>query len=365
MTTEGVGRVVRCPTCMDTFEWIDAGEVWRYDDAERQYELINISRLDSAKQAAMRRNGYHRCPNPSEDAPEHYLPASYATYEDPLVVGLIGAPESGKTHLLTAMIREAHAGGLAPYGLTVSALDFLRHQEFCSKFIDRFEEGLQLPGTGRNVLEYADGLLLRGASGLVRPVTFFDVAGEDLQSAASSGRGGRFLIGANALIFAHAAEDPLDLEERAKVKRNSLMQGENRAFTLALERVRAVRTEAEAAAIPAAAALTKADRLRYVSPADKWLRRGTERRLDASMLHAESRDAFAYLYQQGAAASLAPFEVFSRCTLHFVSASGGDVSVDKSEFPRGVRPMRVMQPLVAILAMAGVISGSEAGKVGF
>lgn len=350
---------------MDTFEWIDLGGVWRYDDAERQYELIDIRGLDPVKQAATRRNGYHLCPNPSGDAPEHYLPASYATYQEPLVVGLIGAPESGKTHLLTAMIREAHAGGLAPYGLTVSALDFLRHQEFRSKFIDRFEQGLQLPGTDSNVLEYADGLLLRGSGGLVRPVTFFDVAGEDLQSAASSGRGGRFLIGANALIFAHSAEDQLDLEERAKVKRNSLAQGENRAFTLALERVRAVRTEAESATIPVAVALTKADRLRYVSPADKWLRRGTEWTLDASLIRAESRDAFAYLHQQGAAASLVPFEVFSRCTLHFVSASGGDVSVGKSEFPRGVRPMRVMQPLVAILAMVGVIGGPEAEKVGF
>ena len=100
-----------------------------------------------------------------------------------------------------------------------------------------------------------------------------------------------------------------------------------------------------------------------MTPADKWLRRGTEVTLDASLIHAESRDAFAYLHQQGAVASLGPFEVFSRCTLHFVSASGGDVSVDK--FARGVRPTRVMQPLVAILAMAGVISGPEAGKVGF
>lgn len=349
---------------MDTFEWVDNDTVWLYDDAERQYQSIDISHWDPVKQAAMRRDGYHRCPNPSQDAPEHYLPASYASYGDPLVVGLIGAPESGKTHLLTAMIREAHAFGLAPYGLRASPLDFLRHQEFCSKFSDRFGEGLQLPGTGKNVLEYADGLLLRDSSGLGRPVTFFDVAGEDLQSAVSSGRGGRFLIGANALIFAHAAEDPLDLEERAKVKRNSSTQGENRAFTLALERIQAVRTEAQTAAIPAAVVLTKADRLRYVSPADKWLRRGTERALDAALLHAESRDVFAYLYQQGAAASLMPFEVFSRCTLHFVSASGGDVSVGKAEFPRGVRPMRVIQPLVAILAMAGVISGPEAEKVG-
>jgi hypothetical protein len=365
MTTSDSGRMVRCPTCMDEFHWIDTGAVWLYDDTKRQYEPIDISNLKPVKQAATRRDGYYLCPNPSGDAPEHYLPASYATYDDPLVVGLIGAPESGKTHLLTAMIRAAHAGGLAPYELTVSALDFLRHQEFHSKFIDRFEKGLQLPGTESNVLEYADGLLLRGASGLVRPVTFFDVAGEDLQRADSTGRGGRFLIGASAFIFVYSTEDPLDLEERIKVKQNSLMQSGNRAFTLALERIRAVRTNAESAAIPAAIALTKADRLRYVTPADKWLRRGTEAELDASLIHAESHDVYAYLHQQGAAVSLAPFEVFSRCTLHFVSASGGDVSVGKSEFPRGVRPMRIIQPLVAILAMAGVITGPEAEKVGF
>lgn len=363
MTTIGIRRTVRCPTCMDTFHWNDTGEVLRYDDDERRYKAHDISSLDPVKKAAARRDGYYRCPNPSGDAPEHYLPASYYTYEDPLVVGLVGESESGKTHLLTAMIREAHDGGLAPYGLTVSALDFLRHQEFDRQFIHPFEEGHQLAGTKSNMLDYADGLLLRSGSGLVRPVTFFDVSGEDLQSADSTGRGGRFLIGASALIFAHSAEDPLDLEERAKVKRNSMPQGGNQAFSMALERIRAVRTAAEAAAIPTAIALTKADRLRYVTPADNWLRRGTEATLDAALIRAESRDVYAYLHHRGAAVSLAPFEVFSRCTLHFVSASGGDVSATR--FPRGVRPMRVIRPLVAILAMAGVIGGPEAGKVGF
>lgn len=365
MTTSGTGRIVRCPTCMDTFEWKNTGKVWRYDDTNRQYESIDISGLDSVKQAAARRDGYYECPNPSKDAPKHYLPASYATYEDPLVVGLIGAPESGKTHLLAAMIREVHAGGLAAYGLTASALDFLRHQEFRSMFIDRFEQGLALPATKSNLLEYADALILRGGDGLVRPVTFFDVSGEDFLRVDSTGRGGRFLLGASALMFVHSTEDPLDLEERAKVKRGSLPQGGNSAFTMALERIQSVRTAAESAAIPAVIVLTKADRLRYVAPTDKWLYRGAEVALDASSIHAESRDVYAYLHHQGAVSSLAPFEVFSRCTLHFVSASGGDVSVGKSEFARGVRPMRVIQPLVAILAMTGVISGSQAGKVGF
>src|SRR5262249_32107577 len=88
MTMSGPARMVRCPTCMDTFNWIDTGVVWLYNDTKRQYEAIDISDLEPVKQAATRRDGYYLCPNPSRDAPEHYLPASYATYDDPLVVGL-------------------------------------------------------------------------------------------------------------------------------------------------------------------------------------------------------------------------------------------------------------------------------------
>lgn len=46
------------------------------------------------------------------------------------------------------------------------------------------------------------------------------------------------------------------------------------------------------------------------------------------------------------------------------SASGSEVAPDKEVFPRGFEPLRVVEPLVAILAMAGMIEGRQARLVG-
>ncbi len=340
MTAFGARRVL-CPTCMDHFDWIETGGVWLFDDDTRDY--------------------YQQCPNPSRDAPEHYLPATYLGYQDPLVIGLIGGPRSGKTHLLTAMIAEAYAGGLARYGVTAGPLDFLRHDQFRASHLVPFEEGQQLGGSRSGLLEYADSLVLRRGD-RAWPVTFFDVAGEDLLRPGMRDLGGRFLLGANALIFAHALDD-LGGEVNGRVTTPRLRR-ENRAFTLALERLQSFRTAAEVAALPATIAITKADRLRFVPPADRWLRRGNDDPLTAAAARGESRDAYAYLHKEGSVASLAPFDVFRRCTLHFVSATGGDASHEDKAFPRGVRPIRVLQPLVALLAMAGILDSHELVGIG-
>jgi hypothetical protein len=355
------GRRVLCPTCMDEFDWIESGGVWLFDDDARDFQLVDVSDLSPLKQAQVRRDGYQRCPNPSGDAAEHYLPASYLTYEAPLVIGLVGGRSSGKTHLLTAMIAETYAGGLARYGINPGPLDFLRHDLFRASHLVPFEEGQQLGGSRSGLLDYADSLVLRRGD-RAWPVTFFDVAGEDLLQPGMRGLGGRFLLGANALIFAHALDDLGGDANGVLTTRRS--RRENRAFTLSLERLRSFRTAAQVAELPATIAITKADRLRFVPPADRWLRQGNDEPLTAAAAQNESRDAYAYLYKEGAAASLAPFDVFTRCTLHFVSASGGDASDETKAFPRGVRPMRVLQPLVALLAMAGIVDGPELAGTG-
>jgi len=141
---------------------------------------------------------------------------------------------------------------------------------------------------------------------------------------------------------------------------------ENRSFDIAVERLHGLPGGIER--LPAVIAVTKADRLRYVPPVDRWLRRSNERTVDAGRIRAESRDVYAYLHQLGAYASLRPFTAFPRCTLHFVSASGGDANpagnVSDRHFPRGIRPTRVLEPLVSILAMTDMITGREAEKVG-
>jgi GTPase SAR1 family protein len=353
-------RRVRCPICADDYPWPDDPTVSLYDEEKDEYQLVDVSTLTAEKQADLARRGYRECPNPSGDTPQHYLPATYVNYLDPLVIGLVGAPASGKTHLLTAMIRQAYMGGLRAHRITTAALDFRRHAHFRNNYIEPFEKGDALPGTGVGVVEAADILLLRGPGG-ERPVTFFDVAGEDLESTAALNRATRFLVGANAVIFVYAPEDPLETKKTAA-------SSENRSFALAVERLQS--RSAGTDRLPVAVAVTKSDRLRYVTPADRWLRRGDEQVVDATRIRAESRDAFSYLHHVGAGASLRPFEAFNRCTLHFVSASGGDaVPVEgdgqlEKHFARGVHPVRVLEPLVSILAMTGMITGPEAGKVG-
>lgn len=349
-------HLARCPICMDSFEWPRDNVIWLYEETKSQYQTVDLSEVaNPGKRDDLRRQGYIPCPNPSQDTPAHYLPATYHAYQAPLVIGLVGAPKSGKTHLLTAMIREAHQGRLAAHGVSVAPLDFRRHNQFRKSHVEPFERGKKLSGTEYGVIEYADTLLLHGPAG-ARPVTFFDIAGEDLQNVNDRGKSGRFLIGAGALIFVHALEDEHDVTVRSS---------EYRVFSLALERAK---TNPDLTQLPAAIVVTKADRLRYIPPADRWLRRSSrDGALNAELIRAESRDVFAYLHHQQALTPLTLFNTFTRCTLHFVSASGGDASGDAPEnetFERGIRPMCVLQPLIAILAMAGMITGPEAEKVG-
>jgi hypothetical protein len=348
---------VRCPVCADEFLWAPASTVYLYNEENSAYEAKDISRMPPARRAQTRVTGYLKCPHPSRDMDEHYLPATYFDYPDPLVVGLIGASSAGKTHLLTAMIREAYRDGLLPYGVQISALDFRRHNAFQSLYVKPLEEGTALPGTRQGVTEAADILLARGPDGRQRPITFFDVAGEDLESVRALNPATRFLAAANAVIFVHGLEDPPD-------PGGPEPKDTGWSFELAIGRLEGV---PGADRIPAAIAVTKSDRLRYVPPIDQWLRRRDEQGLNAARLRAESRDVYAFLHYSKAHGSLRPFSAFRRCTLHFVSASGGDAvrtEGTSARFVRGIHPVNVLQPLVSLLAMSGMISGPEAERVG-
>lgn len=352
-------RSVRCPTCADTFPWMDDGQVWVYDKGKSEFDVLDVAKWEPVKRADVLRRGYRICPNPSGDTPEHYLPATYAEFADPLVIGLVGLTLAGKTHLLTAMIREAYGGGLQPYGLRTTALDFLRHEAFTREYVEPLTRGDELPGTRDGFIDARDTMLLRGPAG-ARPVTFFDIAGEELVNLDAHSPASRFLLAVNAVIFVLAPKE----DGQAPSSGSS----ENVAFDQAMERIGTANAASLTAdGIPAAIVLTKADQLRYLPPADRWLRRGTEERLDARRIRAESRDVFAYLHQHGSSAALNPFTAFPRCTLHFASASGRDATATadrERRFERGVQPVRVLEPLIAILAMTGVLTGPEAEKVG-
>src|ERR1035441_7897109 len=80
----------------------------------------------------------------------------------------------------------------------------------------------------------------------------------------------------------------------------------------------------------------------------------------------ESRDVYADLDVQGALALASPYWLCDKVTLHVASPTGGagDSEGEGGIYPRGVTPRRVLRPLVAMLAMTGVLPGAEAGRVG-
>lgn len=335
--------VVRCPVCLDAYPRPDDDELWFYDNY--RYHQDSPAVRDAGREVSRRVNGYRRCPNPSKDTTEHYLPATYHDYDPPLVVAMIGQPEAGKTHLLAAMIREiVERGGLTPFGLTATPPDLHRHDVYRQTVLTPAGKGTQLARTSQHLTDPAEILLIRGSRG-TRPLVFFDVAGED-QQAVGDGELVRFLTGTSAVIFVHGLEPTPE-------------RGGNQAFEMSLARLRAV---PDVERLPVAIVATKSDRLRYVPPVDRWLRRDPEALapVDAALLQAQSRDVFAFLHHRQEHAALAPLSIFDRCTLHFASASGGEVAPDAAVFPRGFEPVRVLEPLVAILAMAGMIDGAQA-----
>ena len=346
-------RIVRCPICIDTFPWPDAE---RYEYSGGDYRPVTIpAGADPLKRADLLRFTYVRCPNPSEDMHEHYLPAGLGSFGPGLVVGLVGASATGKSHLLAAIVHEVLRGGLQPHGLSVTPVDPEQHAQYLGRVKGLFvRDGRPLPMTTAGEPGYAASMLVTSAVG-TRPVTFFDVAGGDLEG---TGKTARFLAGVGALLF--VVDPGPALGQNGPGPKTLRNQTADSAFTAVFSRLR--HDYARYLEIPTAVAVTKSDRLRFQPPVDRWLHRESLVPLDPDHVRQESRDVYAFLHRHGAYSWLAPFQQARRCTLHFVSATGGEL-VD-GRYPRGASPRRVLEPLLALLAMNGMLGSSEADHVG-
>jgi Double-GTPase 2 len=355
MTTP-TGKRVRCPICLESFTWRE-DELYRrvVDDKGARWVKADLSGFgNEVKRKDRRARCYVKCPNPGKENHEHYLPVSHRDHGDPIVVGMVGRHASGKTHLLTAMIHEALRGDLRHHGLTFEPADELRHAAF-QREIEQLMRGNKLNATKDLREDFATYLLVRTTSGTTRPIVFFDVAGEDFVQPGPHSLGGQFVLGATALMFVDHPSSAVPALRGARE-----MTG-NPAFSGALERMG--RRE-DMTRLPVAVVLTKADELRYEHPVDYWIRRDDLREpLDAGAFRAESRDVYAFLDRFGARPMLDVFERFRRSTLHVVSATGAEAD-DNNLFPRGVRPARVLRPLLALLAMSGLVDHPEAAEVG-
>jgi hypothetical protein len=364
ITENTVARQVLCPVCVDYIEWPD--ELYHYvlEDRKGHWERLDLSKhTNPVKQTYQRTKGYVRCPNPSQDTPTHYLPVAHLDYGEPIVIGLVGRGDSGKTHLLVAMLSQMLRGDLSRYGLTFEIADRIQHRVFQLE-MDRFNRGGVLQYTDEMLHSFASYLLVRQPGKATKPLIFFDVAGEDFKDIGDAdSRSAQFVLGANALLFVDDPARGLPGWRPDSKRPNDRFASTqpNVAFEGAVNRLL---RKPGMEKLPIAVVLTKSDELRYEHPVDHWLRRDEiDESLDAAVFRAESRDVYAVLERYQARPMLSVYNQFQRGTLHFVSATGSALGEDMG-YPRGVRPTRVLRPLLALLAMTGVIDSPEARKVG-
>ena len=328
--------MILCPICLHEFAWSE-DDLYERTPAGL-YRPLELGNVSEARRTDLLRAAHVRCPAPVADPSlEHHLPYTYVRHGRPLVIGLVGGPETGKTHLLAAMIGAIEQGGLRPYGLTADAVDIERHAEYVDRYVrPLLVERRALARTQEGeTAELADALLINDGEHTTA-VAFFDIAGELLRGIAHEAT--RFVPAVGALLFVvDAATKPARMGDES--------------FRAVLDRLPKSGGRLD---IPAAIVVTKSDGVRFQPPVDTWLY-GAAERLDPRAVLEESRDVYAFLRRRGAQAWLSPYDKCRHCTLHFVSATGG--AATDGRFPRGVRPRRVLEPLVSLFAMTGVLRG--------
>lgn len=187
-------------------------------------------------------------------------------------------------------------------------------------------------------------------------MAFFDLAGEDLRRTDALTR---FMVGVDALIF---VVDPLRALPMPYLDplRGDLgyTRGGDPAFQTVLDRLpRAGRAVSRGGG----GGGDQQERSGAVRTARGPLagRTSPERRM-AERFMEESRDAYSFLRHHTGQAWVGPFDSVLRCTLHFASATGSHDH--EGRFPHGTRPLRVLEPLISVLAMCGLLDdGTEDG----
>lgn len=340
-----------CPVCLhEIYDW-ESLPRWRWDQFQNSYVELKIPPdAGTVYKARLLRGTHVRCPDPYHVMQgEHYLPADYGDFGPPVVLGFIGVTESGKTHLLTTMVGEIERGGLQEYGIGKRPLDHSLHKRFLDDWVrPLMTEGKVLPGTQEGVVTFTDGFVISPPGGRGQAVALFDVAGGELTKVDDTKQ---FLEIADGLIF---VVDPARLDAGGL--------GDD-TFNTVLDLVQATGRLPDQ--VSAAVVLNKADMMRFEDPVALWLR-SDRKALDAAESVRESADVYAFLHDRGAGAWTRPYRECARATLHVASPTGG-ADEQRSEgrvFPRGVTPRRVLRPLVAMLAMTGVLTGAEAERVG-
>lgn len=341
----GASAVV-CPICLAEIPDWDALGHYKYGSDGNWHEIVMEPGATATQQARDKHGAYVRCPASQEDS-AHHLPARYGRFGEPVLLGFVGLTESGKSHLLTSMI--GAIGMLSDYRIDVKPLDPAMHHRFLENsvkpLINRNEA---LPGTPDDATtQIADAFIVRHGNGPERVVALFDVSGGVL---AQTEETREFLWIADGLFF---VIDP-DHITASKVGDDTFSNVLN-----------VVRDRVKPEPVNAAIVLAKADKVRFNEPVARWLRSGNGT-LDPTEFLRESADVYSYLVDHEAEVLTEPYRVCAKTTLHVASSTGGAKEGEErgSKYPRGVTPLRVLRPLVAMLAMTGVLTGPAVEMIG-
>ncbi|MBP2048005.1 hypothetical protein J2Z21_000929 [Streptomyces griseochromogenes] len=355
---------VLCPYCLETIQ-LDLGKLF-VTDSRMQYQPLDLAGIKNpVRRHDVMRGAVQKC-TADTDLPEHFIPVPYLMYGRPLTVAMVGQSSTGKSHLLTQMIAAVTDGGLEPFGLKWQSVNPEQHARFVRERVQPLRSGKVLDHTAALGLDdfarFVESLLITDVRGQVRPVAFFDLGGEDLVRTDAALR---FLLGVDALIFVVDPALALPLPQLDHVRERwgvEVNRDGDLAFGTVLDRLRKNGPYLD---VPAAMVLGKADLLRFQPPVDRWLSRPPATSLDPALVHEESRDVYGLLRRHAGQAWLRPFDAIRRCTLHIASATGGQEA--HGRYPAGAGPRRVLEPLLALLAMHGLIDvpgGGEALAVG-
>ncbi|MEV7244825.1 MULTISPECIES: hypothetical protein [unclassified Streptomyces] len=358
------GGEVLCPYCLEAIQ-LDLGKLF-VTDSRMQYKPLDLAGIGNpVRRTDIMRGAVQKC-TADPDFPEHFIPVPYLTYGRPLTVAMVGQSSTGKSHLLTQMIAAVTDGGLEPFGLKWQSVNPEQHARFVRERVQPLRSGRVLDHTAALGLDdfarFVESLLITDARGQVRPVAFFDLGGEDLVRTDAALR---FLLGVDALIFVVDPALALPLPQLDHVRERldvEVNRDGDLAFGTVLDRLPKNGPYLD---VPAAMVLGKADLLRFQPPVDRWLARPPAASLDPAPIREESRDVYGLLRRHAGQAWLRPFDAIRRCTLHIASATGGQEA--HGRYPAGAGPRRVLEPLLALLAMHGLIDvpgGAEALAVG-
>ncbi|MFW6641194.1 hypothetical protein ACOALZ_14270 [Nocardiopsis algeriensis] len=339
--TSAPSPAVLCPMCLGRVA-LDTSQLWEWSTAGADYRPLEIPDTATPEQRRhVLRRAQVRCPNQAGQRPNHYLPYHYVDQErDPVVVAMVGAPASGKTHLLASMVGTLQEKGTEELGISVSPLDVELYQAFTDTMVRPLLNGNKvLERTNTDVWEFVLGLVvrdLRAPADPGRAVVFFDVSGEDM-STHEQVTGHSFLGIVDGFLFVISPED---LENDRMDATVSAVLG-------------AVEDRQDKAAV---LVLGKADQLRFEQPVDRWLRESTLS-LDPERLDAESRDVYAFIRRYGRGESyLRPWKEMGRSAIHVASATGSSrPTEDAPVYARPVRPQRALQPFLTLMHMTGVL----------